>query len=47
VSFKKEDIAAGRAIYNYGTPIKNSEDMHRHQHLAMNDRGEVFHTYST
>jgi predicted dithiol-disulfide oxidoreductase (DUF899 family) len=28
VSFKKADLAAGRAVYNYGTVIKNSDDMH-------------------
>lgn len=47
VSFKKEDIAAGRAIYNYGTPIKQSEDMHGTSIFARNERGDVFHTYST
>ena len=47
VSFKKEDIAAGRAIYNYGTPIKSSEDMHGTSIFAKNEAGEVFHTYST
>ncbi|HEX2886824.1 thioredoxin family protein [Vineibacter terrae] len=47
VSFKKEDIAAGRAIYNYGTPIQNSEDMHGTSIFARNESGEVFHTYST
>jgi len=47
VSFRKEDIAAGRAIYNYGTTIKNSEDMHGTSIFARNERDEVFHTYST
>ncbi len=47
VSFKKEDIAAGRAIYNYGTPIKSSEDMHGTSIFARNERGDIFHTYST
>lgn len=47
VSFKKEDIAAGRAIFNYGTPIKSSEDMMGASIFARNERGEVFHTYST
>lgn len=47
VSFKKEDIAAGRAIYNYGTPIKSSEDMHGTSIFARNESGDVFHTYST
>jgi predicted dithiol-disulfide oxidoreductase (DUF899 family) len=47
VSFRKEDIAAGRAIYNYGTPIKSSEDMHGTSIFAKDAAGEVFHTYST
>jgi predicted dithiol-disulfide oxidoreductase (DUF899 family) len=47
VSFKKEDMASGRAIYNYGTPIKSSEDMHGTSIFAKNDKGDVFHTYST
>jgi predicted dithiol-disulfide oxidoreductase (DUF899 family) len=47
VSFKKEDIAAGRALYNYGTPIKSSEDMHGTSIFARNESGDVFHTYST
>jgi predicted dithiol-disulfide oxidoreductase (DUF899 family) len=47
VSFTKEDIATGRAIYNYGTPIKNSEDMHGTSIFARNGSGDVFHTYST
>jgi len=47
VSFKKEEIAAGRAIYNYGTPIKSSEDMHGTSIFARNESGDVFHTYST
>jgi predicted dithiol-disulfide oxidoreductase (DUF899 family) len=47
VSFKKEDIAAGRASYNYGTqPIKSSEDMHGTSIFARNASG-IFHTYST
>lgn len=47
VSFKKEDIAAGRAIYNYGTSIKSSEDMHGASFFARNESGDVFHAYST
>lgn len=47
VSFRKEDIAAGRAIYNYGTPVKQSEDMHGTSIFARNEADEVFHTYST
>ena len=33
VSFTPEDIAAGRAIYNYGTVIRSSQDMFGVQHL--------------
>jgi predicted dithiol-disulfide oxidoreductase (DUF899 family) len=48
VSFKKEDIAAGRAVYNYGTqPIKSSEDMHGTSIFARDEKGGIFHTYST
>ncbi|MBH0236381.1 DUF899 domain-containing protein [Methylobrevis albus] len=47
VSFTPEDIAAGRAVYNYGTPIKRSEDMFGISVFAKNDAGDVFHTYST
>jgi predicted dithiol-disulfide oxidoreductase (DUF899 family) len=47
VSFRQDDIAAGRAIYNYGMPIKSSEDMHGTSIFARNDAGEVFHAYST
>jgi len=47
VSFKREDVDAGRAIYNYGTVIKNSEDMHGISVFARNEAGEIFHTYST
>ncbi len=47
VSFKKEDMEAGRAIYNYGTVIKNSEDMHGTSIFARGENGEIFHTYST
>jgi predicted dithiol-disulfide oxidoreductase (DUF899 family) len=47
VSFRKEDIAVGRAIYNYGTTIKSSEDMHGTSIFARNEKDEIFHTYST
>jgi predicted dithiol-disulfide oxidoreductase (DUF899 family) len=47
VSFTKEDLAAGRAIYNYGTPIESSEDMFGASIFARSDSGEIFHTYST
>lgn len=47
VSFRKEDLAAGRAVYNYGTTIRESEDMHGTSIFALDERGDVFHTYST
>lgn len=46
VSFKKEDIAAGRATFNYGTPIRRSEDMMGASIFVRNESGEIFHTYS-
>jgi predicted dithiol-disulfide oxidoreductase (DUF899 family) len=47
VSFKKADIAAGRALFNYGTPIKSAEDMMGASIFVRNESGGVFHTYST
>jgi predicted dithiol-disulfide oxidoreductase (DUF899 family) len=47
VSFTSEDIAAGRAIYNYGTVIQKSQDMFGVSIFVKNDGGAVFHTYST
>ncbi|HJQ59812.1 MAG TPA: DUF899 family protein, partial [Vineibacter sp.] len=47
VSFTKDGIAAGRAIYNYGTPIESAEDMHGTSIFAKDEAGAVFHTYST
>lgn len=46
VSFTPEDRTAGRAIYNYGTPVRNSDDMFGVSVFAR-EEGEVFHTYST
>jgi predicted dithiol-disulfide oxidoreductase (DUF899 family) len=46
VSFRKEDIAAGRAIFNYGTRIRRSEDMMGASIFARSESGEIFHTYS-
>ena len=47
VSFTQEDIAAGRAIYNYGTVIRNSQDMFGTSIFVMDDSGAIFHSYST
>ena len=46
VSFRKEDIAAGRASFNYGTRIRKSEDMMGASIFARGEGGEIFHTYS-
>ena len=46
VSFRKEDIAAGRATFNFGTPIRSSEDMMGASIFARNEKGDVFLTYS-
>jgi predicted dithiol-disulfide oxidoreductase (DUF899 family) len=47
VSFTPEDIEAGRAIYNYGTEIRNSPDMFGTSIFVKDDSGAIFHTYST
>lgn len=48
VSFKKEDIVAGSAVFNYGTiKIESSEDMMGASIFARNESGEIYHTYST
>ncbi len=47
VSFTKQDIEEGRAVYNYGSTIESSEDMHGTSIFAKDGRGLVYHTYST
>ncbi len=48
VSFKREDLVAGTAKFNYDTiPLKSSEDMMGVSVFAKYDTGEIFHTYST
>nr|WP_294557389.1 thioredoxin family protein [uncultured Rhodopila sp.] len=47
VSFTPEDIADGRAIYNYGTVIRKSQDMFGVSIFVKDDDGTVFHSYST
>jgi predicted dithiol-disulfide oxidoreductase (DUF899 family) len=47
VSFTEEDIAAGRALYNYGTVIRGSRDMFGTSIFVKDDSGAVFHSYST
>ncbi len=47
VSFTPEDLSSGRAIYNYGTVIKNSEEMFGTSIFVKDGDGTVFHSYST
>jgi predicted dithiol-disulfide oxidoreductase (DUF899 family) len=47
VSFTPEDLAAGRALYNYGTVIRNSPDMFGTSIFVQDEDGEIFHSYST
>ena len=46
VSFTPEDMQAGRAIYNFGEVIRDSEDMFGTSIFVKED-GAIFHTYST
>ena len=47
MSFTPEDRAAGRAIYNYGTVIRDNPDMFGASVFVKDEAGEVFHAYST
>ncbi len=47
VSFTPEDIAADRGIYNYGTVIRNSQDMFGTSIFVKDNGGAIFHSYST
>jgi predicted dithiol-disulfide oxidoreductase (DUF899 family) len=47
VSFTPEDMAAGRAIYNYGTVIRESQDMFGTSIFVKDAGGAIFHSYST
>lgn len=47
VSFTPEDRAAGRAIYNYGTPIRDSGEMFGVSVFVRDAGGDIYHTYST
>lgn len=46
VSFRKEDIEKGTAVYNFGTTRATIEDLHGLSVFTRNGAGEVFHTYS-
>lgn len=47
VSFTQEQLSTGSAIYNYGTVIKNAEDMFGVSIFVKDKDGTVFHSYST
>jgi predicted dithiol-disulfide oxidoreductase (DUF899 family) len=48
VSFTPEDLAAGRAKYNYDvTTLEKSPDMFGVSVFAKDEEGKIFHTYST
>lgn len=47
VSFRPEEVAAGRAIYNYGTVIRNGTEMFGVSVFVKDEAGDLFHSYST
>jgi predicted dithiol-disulfide oxidoreductase (DUF899 family) len=47
VSFRPEDVAAGRACYNYRHGDPGLADLSGDSIFYKSDTGEVFHTYST
>jgi predicted dithiol-disulfide oxidoreductase (DUF899 family) len=47
VSFTPDQIASGRAGYNYGTTPYAAEDLHGVSMFSKAENGDVFHTYST
>jgi predicted dithiol-disulfide oxidoreductase (DUF899 family) len=47
VSFTDEQIAKGKTDYNYGTTPYASPDLPGTSVFAKDEKGEVFHTYST
>ena len=47
VSFRKEDIAAGAAVYNYRPLDFDAEDLSGYSAFCKNPAGAIFHTYST
>ena len=46
VSFMPEDIAAGRAIYNYGEVLQESQDMFGVNIFVKDEDGAIFHCYA-
>lgn len=47
VSFTKEQMAAGKGVYNYEETKISSEEMPGVSVFYKNEAGEIFHTYST
>jgi len=47
VSFTPNDIAAGRAFYNYAHVTAPLEDLSGDSVFVKDDTGQIFHTYST
>ncbi len=47
VSFRKDDIAKGTAVYNYRKGNADREDLHGISAFYKDEGGRVFHTYST
>jgi predicted dithiol-disulfide oxidoreductase (DUF899 family) len=47
VSFRPEDVAAGRAYYNYQYTSPGLEDLSADSVFFKDDAGAIFHTYST
>jgi predicted dithiol-disulfide oxidoreductase (DUF899 family) len=47
VSFTAEQIAAGKATYNYRTGAKPAEEMSGRSIFYKDDSGAIFHTYSS
>jgi predicted dithiol-disulfide oxidoreductase (DUF899 family) len=47
VSFRKEDIEKGRAVYNFQVSEIQIEDLSGISVFCKNEAGEVFHTYSS
>jgi predicted dithiol-disulfide oxidoreductase (DUF899 family) len=47
VSFKPEDLRAGRAVYNYAPCDPGIEDLAGDNVFYRDERGDIFHTYSS
>lgn len=47
VSFKPEEMAAGKAYYNYEHIAAPIEDLSGHSIFYKDDKGDIYHTYSS